>query len=91
MRLFLLEWIPMMLNCLSESWPGSSWLVPAIHAFLAQSPKEDVDARDQRGHDDGTEVMERGDSIAPKDALNRCCALTRRLPSGLDRISIRSH
>ncbi len=28
-------------------------LVPAIHAFLAQSPKEDVDARDKRGQDDG--------------------------------------
>jgi hypothetical protein len=42
--------IPTMLNRLSESWPG---LVPAIHACLAQSPKEDVDARDKRGHDDG--------------------------------------
>jgi hypothetical protein len=28
-------------------------LVSAVHAFLAQSPKEDVDARDKRGHDDG--------------------------------------
>ncbi len=28
-------------------------LVPAIHAFLARSPKEDVDARDKRGHDEG--------------------------------------
>ena len=26
-------------------------LVPAIHVFLAESPYEDVDARDKRGHD----------------------------------------
>jgi hypothetical protein len=28
-------------------------LVPAIHVFLAESPEEDVDARDKRGHNDG--------------------------------------
>jgi hypothetical protein len=26
-------------------------LVPAIHAFLAEGSKENVDARDKRGHD----------------------------------------
>jgi hypothetical protein len=26
-------------------------LVPAIHVFLAERPKVDVDARDERGHD----------------------------------------
>jgi len=26
-------------------------LVPAIHVFLAESRKQDVDARDKRGHD----------------------------------------
>jgi hypothetical protein len=30
------------------SWPG---FVPAIHAFAA-SEKQDVDARDKRGHDE---------------------------------------
>jgi hypothetical protein len=43
----------MMLDRLSESWLGSSRLVPAIHVLLAKSPKEDVDARDKREHDDG--------------------------------------
>jgi hypothetical protein len=37
----------MMLNRLSESWPGLS-----IHAFLTEPSEEDVDARDKRGHDD---------------------------------------
>jgi len=27
-------------------------LVPAIHALLPMHSKEDVDARDERGHDD---------------------------------------
>jgi hypothetical protein len=26
-------------------------LVPAIHAFLVETDKKDVDARDKRGHD----------------------------------------
>jgi len=26
-------------------------LVPAIHVFLAEAGKKDVDARDKRGHD----------------------------------------
>jgi hypothetical protein len=26
-------------------------LVPAIHVFLAEARKKDVDARDKRGHD----------------------------------------
>jgi hypothetical protein len=32
----------------TTSWPG---FVPAIHVFTA-SRKKDVDARDERGHDD---------------------------------------
>jgi hypothetical protein len=28
-------------------------LVPAIHVFIALQAREDVDARDKRGHDDG--------------------------------------
>jgi len=28
-------------------------LVPAIHVFLAEAPKKDVDAREKRGHDGG--------------------------------------
>jgi hypothetical protein len=31
-------------------------LVAAIHVFRAESPKEDVDARDKRGHDGGEVV-----------------------------------
>jgi len=31
-------------------------LVPAIHVFLAEGHKKDVDARDKRGHD-GAEVI----------------------------------
>jgi hypothetical protein len=27
-------------------------LVPAIHALLSETRKEDVDARDKRGHDE---------------------------------------
>ncbi len=33
------------------SWPGSSRLVPVIHAFLLQSSQEDADARHKAGHD----------------------------------------
>ncbi len=36
-----------------ESWPGLSWLVPAIHVFQLKARKKDVDARDERGHDAG--------------------------------------
>jgi hypothetical protein len=34
------------------SWPGLSWLVPAIHVFLAR--RQDVNARHKAGHDDFT-------------------------------------
>ena len=30
-------------------------LVPAIHVLNSSKSKEDVDARDKRGHDDGVE------------------------------------
>jgi uncharacterized protein YndB with AHSA1/START domain len=39
-------------------------LVPAIHAFLAQSPKEDVDARDKPGHDDGERQFDRTETCS---------------------------
>jgi hypothetical protein len=34
-------------------------LVPAIHVFLAKTP-QDVDARDERGHDDSEAVNAKG-------------------------------
>jgi hypothetical protein len=39
-------------------------LVPAIHAFLAQSPEEDVDARDKREHDDGERWFDRTETCS---------------------------
>src|ERR1041384_7767613 len=35
----------------SPSWPGLSWLFPAIHVLL-ETLKKDVDARHKAGHDD---------------------------------------
>jgi hypothetical protein len=32
--------------------------VPAIHAFLPSGRKQDVDARDKRGHDENTGVVQ---------------------------------
>jgi hypothetical protein len=47
---FNLERVLVILNHLFAVMAG---LVPAIHAFLAEGPKKDVDARDKRGHDAG--------------------------------------
>jgi len=38
---------------LSHFFGVMAGLVPAIHAYLLKLGKEDVDARDKRGHDDG--------------------------------------
>jgi len=36
----------------ADSFVVMAGLVPAIHALLVRQSKEDVDARDKRGHDD---------------------------------------
>ena len=63
-------------------------LVPAIHVFLCRAGKQDVDARDKRGHDDGeadqferkyTGVMAFGEQLllqlkaAPASHIWCCC------------------
>jgi hypothetical protein len=43
-----MELVPVASNHLFGVMAG---LVPAIHVFLAEALKKDVDARDKRGHD----------------------------------------
>jgi len=50
---FHLERVPVMLSHFSGVMAG---LVPAIHALLADTRQENVDARDKRGHDGGEVV-----------------------------------
>jgi hypothetical protein len=48
--------LPVMLNHLSESWPGLSR--PST-SFWLKARKKDVDARDKRGHDGGEVIRSR--------------------------------